>query len=89
MDTEQMIRELRYLEERYKDRTYSTFETNWYCLCRDVADRLEELNEELKTLKSKTLRIDDAFAVSTGRRLWAYYIHSVIKELRTVEKTIG
>ena len=52
MDTEQMIRELRYLENKYKDRTYSTFETNWYCLCRDVADRLEELNEELKTLKS-------------------------------------
>ena len=52
MDTEQMIRELRYLEEKYKNRTYSTFETNWYCLCRDVADRLEELNEELKTLKS-------------------------------------
>ena len=52
MDTEQMIRELRHLEERYKDRTYSTFETNWYCLCHDVADRLEELNEELKTLKS-------------------------------------
>ena len=52
MDTEQMIRELRCLEEKYKNRTYSTFETNWYCLCRDVADRLEELNEELKTLKS-------------------------------------
>ena len=52
MDTEQMIRELRYLEERYKDRTYSTLETHWYCLCRDVADRLEELNEELKSLKS-------------------------------------
>ena len=52
MDTEQMIRELRYLEEKYKNRTYSTFETNWYCLCHDVANRLEELNEELKALKS-------------------------------------
>ena len=51
MDTEQMIRELRYLENKYKDYTYSTFETNWYCLCHDVADRLEELNEELKALK--------------------------------------
>ena len=51
MDTEQMIRELRYVENKYKDYTYSTFETNWYCLCRDVADRLEELNEELKALK--------------------------------------
>lgn len=51
MDTEQMIRELRYLEEKYKNCTYSTFETNWYCLCHDVANRLEELNEELKALK--------------------------------------
>ena len=52
MDTEQMIRELRYLEEKYKNCTYSTFETNWYCLCHDVANRLEELNEELKALKN-------------------------------------
>ena len=52
MSTEQMIRELRRLEEKYKDCTYGTFETNWYCLCRDVADRLEELNEELKVWKS-------------------------------------
>ena len=51
IDTEQMIRELRYLEEKYKNCTYSTFETNWYCLCHDVANRLEELNEELKALK--------------------------------------
>ncbi len=51
MDTEQMIRELRYLEERYKNRTYSTFETNWHLMCHDVANRLEELNEELKALK--------------------------------------
>ena len=48
MDTEQMIRELRYLENKYKEYTYGTFETNW---CHDVANRLEELNEELKALK--------------------------------------
>ena len=65
MDTEQMIRELRYLEEKYKNCTYSVFETNWYCLCHDVANRLEELNEELKALKSKPIRIDDAFADDT------------------------
>lgn len=52
MDTEQMIRELRYLENKYKDRKYSTFETNWHLMCRDVANRLEELNEELKSLRS-------------------------------------
>ena len=51
MDTEQMIRELRYLENKYKEYTYGTFETNWHYLCHDVANRLEELNEELKALK--------------------------------------
>ena len=48
MDTEQMIRELRYLEDKYKDRSYGTFEVNWHCLCHHVANRLEELYEELK-----------------------------------------
>lgn len=59
MDTERMISELRYLENKYKEYTYSMFETNWYYLCHDVyylchdvANRLEELNEELKALKN-------------------------------------
>ena len=52
MDTEQMIRELRCLENKYKDCKYSTFETNWHLMCHDVANRLEELNEELKSLKN-------------------------------------
>ena len=53
MDTEQMIRELRYLENKYKDYTYSTFETNWHCMCHDVANKLEELNNELKKYKNQ------------------------------------
>ena len=58
MDTEQLIKELRYLEEKYENCIYGileldgvTIKTNWYRLCRDVADRLEELSEELKALK--------------------------------------
>lgn len=51
MNTEQMIRELRYLEEKYRNRSYSTFEVNWHCLCHDVANRLEELYEELEKYK--------------------------------------
>ena len=57
MDTEQMIRELRYLEDKYKDRSYSTFEVNWYCLCHDVANRLEELYEELKKYKKSPEKV--------------------------------
>ena len=58
MDTEQLIKELRYLEEMYENCVYGileldgiTVKTNWYRLCRDAANRLEELNEELKVLK--------------------------------------
>lgn len=51
MNTEQMIRELRYLEEKYRNHSYSTFEVNWHCLCHDVANRLEELYEELEKYK--------------------------------------
>lgn len=45
MDTERMIRELRRLSEKHKDDRVYTFETNWSALCRDVANRLEELLE--------------------------------------------
>ena len=57
MDTEQMIRELRYLEDKYKDRNYSTFEENWHCMCHDVANRLEELYEELKKYKRSSEKV--------------------------------
>ena len=57
MDTEQMIRELRYLEDKYKDRSYSTFEVNWYYMCHDVANRLEELYEELKKYKKSSEKV--------------------------------
>lgn len=68
MDTEQMIRELRYLEDKYKDRSYSTFEVNWYCMCHDVANRLEELYEELKKYKksSEEAQLDSQKEVERG-----------------------
>ena len=49
MNIEQMIIELRYLEEKYKNDKYNPFETNWHLLCHDVANRLEELNNELNS----------------------------------------
>ena len=49
MNTEQMIIELGYLAEKHKNDKYNTFETNWHLLCHDVANRLEELNNELNS----------------------------------------
>ena len=43
MKTEEMICELRRLEEAHKDDFVGTCETNWSLMCRDVANRLEEL----------------------------------------------
>lgn len=43
MDTEKMIRELRMLSEKHKNDRVDTFEINWSILCKDVANRLEEL----------------------------------------------
>lgn len=46
MDTETMIRELRNLQEKHKNDQVFTFGTRWTDVCRDVADRLEELQME-------------------------------------------
>ena len=43
MKTEEMIYELRRLEEAHKDDFVGTGETNWSLMCHDVANRLEEL----------------------------------------------
>ena len=43
MNTEDMIRELRNVEEKYKNKTYATGETNISLMCSEVADRLEAL----------------------------------------------
>ena len=57
---EQLIRELRCLEEKYKNCTWGTLEsngtvtmTNWYQLCRDAANKLEELDKKLKNIKNQ------------------------------------
>lgn len=52
MSIDQMIRELRSLEEKNKNRTYSTFETKWNQVCCDTAEKLEEVISELSKLRS-------------------------------------
>lgn len=46
MDTEDMIRELRRLEEKHKNDFVGTGEVKWSILCADVARRLEELRKK-------------------------------------------
>ena len=42
MQTEQMIKELRRLEEKHKNDNVGFGENNWSAMCHDVAKRLEE-----------------------------------------------
>jgi len=51
MKTEEMIYELRRLEEIHKNDFVGTCETNWSLMCHDVANRLEELLAALKVAK--------------------------------------
>ena len=51
MDTEVMIKELRIVAKKHKNDKLYTFDTNWYALCTDVANRLEELLAEVNAKK--------------------------------------
>ena len=56
MNTEDMIRELRNVEEKYKNKTYATGETNISLMCSEVADRLEALHRENIQLKIELIK---------------------------------
>lgn len=60
MDTETMIRELRNLQEKHKDDRVFTFGTRWADVCRDVADRLEILQDENIGLRNQFAEHNDA-----------------------------
>ncbi len=53
MRTEDMIHELRRLEEAHKNDFVGTGKPNWSLMCRDVANRLEEL---LKAQEPKVIK---------------------------------
>lgn len=62
MTTEDMIREVRRLEKKHKNDKVYTFGNDWSAMCHDVANKLEELqdeinslNKQLKTSKEDTL----------------------------------
>lgn len=50
MQTEQMIKELRRLEEKHKNDKIFTGGMRWSDMCRDVADRLEKLSKSRKSI---------------------------------------
>ena len=52
MSIDQMIRELRNLEEKNENRTYSTFETKWNQVCHDTANKLEEVLTGISELRN-------------------------------------
>ena len=57
METEQMIKRLRYLAEKHKNDKVGTCQTRWSDLCSDVADRLEEQTASLKNTFEMPVKI--------------------------------
>lgn len=55
-----MIRELRNLQEKHKNDQVFTFGTRWADVCRDVADRLEKLQDENAELRKRVGNCDDS-----------------------------
>jgi len=49
METEKMIKELRFLQNKHANDSVFTFEIRWSDVCRDVADKLESLLQENNT----------------------------------------
>ena len=54
MDTEQMIRALRYEAEKHEDDKLFTGDTNISAMCTDAANKIEELNNKLNTKDTPT-----------------------------------
>lgn len=51
MNTEEIIRELKHVEEQYINRPTPTFEINISCMARDCRKHIELLNEKMKKMQ--------------------------------------
>lgn len=67
MKTEEMINELRRLEEAHRDDFVGTCEMNWASMCHDVANRLEEL---LAAQEPHLMTIDELEALQEDEVIW-------------------
>ncbi len=59
MTSEQMIRELRAVAEKYKDKPLATFETNINAMATDAANHIESLCSEINRQKAEIERLQD------------------------------
>ena len=64
MDTDRMIRELRRLAEKHKNDRVDTFETNWSAMCTDVANRLEDQQNEINDLQNTIKEFNDKMLIT-------------------------
>lgn len=78
MKTEEMICELRRLEEIHKNDFVSTFETNWSLMCHDVANRLEELLAAQKPRSISRKEWDEWRHIPDGKREPLYVQDSTV-----------
>ena len=55
METSTMIRQLRRTAKKHENDKLHTFDTNINAMCLDVADRLEQLEQENRKIRAKTI----------------------------------
>lgn len=55
METSTMIRQLRRTAKKHENDKLWTFDTNITAMCRDVANRLEQLDQENRKIRAKTI----------------------------------
>lgn len=95
METSVMIRQLRRTAKKHENETVHTFDTNISAMCTDVANRLEELENEKAEIRSKAIEEFaeqiKARAHSTERNdwsadymisIWESVIDEIAKELK-------
>lgn len=58
MNTDRMIRELRRLAKKHENDKVFTGQNNWSQMCTDVANRLEEIDNENRQLKDKIRELE-------------------------------
>lgn len=58
MESKEMVKELRRLEEKHKNDKICTGDNNWSKMCHDVANKIEEQDETISKMKEQIYQLE-------------------------------
>ena len=88
MNTENMIRQLRYEAEKHKHDKLFTGQTNISIMCADVADRLEELYKEVEETRSELYEYRALNLTPQRLRIIDREYSSLVKKVNELTKSV-